>query len=144
MPSAKRLKPGTKQNASGGCSMRRWKPCRMSFQIRTDGFIDILGFAAARTVHASDVEAAMQDPYAGIITALGEHGPQTIEDIADARNITAIIIRDHLGELTRMGMTTKMKYGQEIRHALTPEGVLVAEELSNGNRAEDLLAGVLR
>lgn len=111
---------------------------------RLAAIIDILGFAAARTVHASDVEAAMQDPYAGIITALGEHGPQTIEDIADARNITAIIIRDHLGELTRMGMTTQMKYGQEIRHALTPAGVLVAEELSNGNRAEDLLAGVLR
>lgn len=110
---------------------------------RLAAIIDILGFAAARTVYASDVETAMQEPFAGIIASLGEHGPRTIEDLAAARDIRPVTMPEHLGELAKMGMTTQVRYGQTVRHVLTPAGVMVAEELSKGTAVEDTLTGTL-
>lgn len=111
---------------------------------RLAAIIDILGFASARTVYASDIETAMQEPYAGIITALGEHGPQSIEDLAATRDIHPVTMPDYLGELAKMGMTTQVAHGLKVCHVLTPAGILIAEELSRGIAAAELLAGTLR
>jgi hypothetical protein len=111
---------------------------------RLSAIIDILGFAAARTVNADDVETAMQEPYAGIVRDLATHGPQTNEDLAASQDIHPDAMRDYLRELARMGMSTSLMLGEKVGHILTPAGVLIAEELAKGTTSEDLLAGTLR
>ncbi|MNU53010.1 hypothetical protein D3C71_420330 [compost metagenome] len=111
---------------------------------RLAAIIDILGFAAARTTYATDVESAMEEPHAGIITALGEHKPRKIHDLAAAQDIHPVVMHTILDELTKMGMVTQVLHGQTYCPVLTPAGRLIADELAKGTTSADLLAGTVR
>jgi hypothetical protein len=112
---------------------------------RLAAVIDILGYAAARTAYADDVETAMQEPYAAIIRKLGSGMPQTTVELASSfPDIHYVVMREYLGQLAKMGMAQHMYHGQKICPALTPAGTMVAEALAKGTSAEDLLAGTLR
>jgi predicted ArsR family transcriptional regulator len=94
---------------------------------RLAAIVDILGYAASATAASDDVDKARSEPYASIIRALAE-GPLQDSAVAFRLGVDEEGVSAGLHDLRKMGMVTNRMQGWQVFNALTPVGVLLAEE----------------
>ncbi len=96
---------------------------------RLAAIIDILGYASAKTTDDADVGKALEKPYACVIAALAT-GLLRDADLDGVADLSEEAMSTTLAELRAMGMLTKVMHGRDVYNALTPVGMILAEEIA--------------